>query len=161
MTLRSVVVHGLLLLLAAVAVVTLAARGLTPVPDLVLVLVAAIGLRRGWRGGVVAGLAGGWILDLLPPGASVVGWSALVYAAAGAAAGWLHRPGPVPFALVALATGMAAVVVDASGVVVALLRQGTIDVATLVRHLLATMTVGLLLGPLVLRLDGLLHRGRR
>jgi uncharacterized membrane protein YfcA len=85
----------------------------------------------------------------------------LVYAAAGAAAGWLHRPGPVPFALVALATGLAAVVVDASGVVVALLRQGTIDVATLVRHLLATMTVGLLLGPLVLRLDGLLHRGRR
>lgn len=161
MTVRSVVVHGLLLLAAAVVVVPLAARGLAPVPDLVVVLVSAIALRRGWRAGVVAGLAGGWILDLLPPGASVVGLSALVYAVAGAAAGRLHRPGPVPFVLVALATGLATIVVDGLGLVVALVQQGTIDGVALLFRLLATMTVGLVLGPGLVRLDGALTRGRR
>lgn len=160
MTLRRVVVVVLLLLVSAVVVVTLAARGLSPIPDLVAVVVAAVGLRHGWRAGAATGLVGGWVLDLLPPGASVVGLTALVYAVGGAAAGRLHRPGPVPFLLVAVATGVTTLVVDLLGIAVALVRQGALDGPALLVRLVATMTVGLVLGPLLLRLDGRLGRGR-
>ena len=98
----------LALLAAVLLVVALASRRISPVPDLVLVLVVAWGLLRGPVAGAAAGLAGGWLLDLAPPGAGTLGVTALAYAAAGALAGRARTEGPVAaprFALVALAAG--------------------------------------------------------
>jgi len=63
------------------------------VPDLVLVLVCALGMATGPVDGMLIGFAGGLCLDLAPPGSELVGQYALVFCLAGWAAGRLH---PVP-----------------------------------------------------------------
>ena len=47
-------------------------------------------MARGPATGVLVGLAGGWLVDLVPPGAAPAGGSALVLAAAGALVGLLR-----------------------------------------------------------------------
>lgn len=153
------VVRGALLLLAALLVVAMGARHLRPTPDLVAVVVGVVALRGGLRSGLGVGLAGGWLLDLLPPGSAVLGTSALTYAVAGALAGTLHRPGPASWLLVALAAGVTGASVTLVGVLAALARSAPVNVAGALASVVATATIGLLLGPLLLRLDA--RWGRR
>lgn len=60
-------------------------------PDLVLLVVVTVGLMRGPATGALTGLAGGWLVDLVPPGSEPLGASALSYLAVGLLAGWLRR----------------------------------------------------------------------
>lgn len=62
-----------------------------PRPDLVVLVVAAAALLHRPSTGVLVGLAGGWLVDLVPPGAEPLGASALTYAAVGLLLG-LARP---------------------------------------------------------------------
>ena len=81
-------------LLAALAVATVLPRFGVPArfrPDLVVLLVAASAVVRGPAQGALLGLAAGWVVDLVPPGGSPLGLTALLYAAAGATAGLFHR----------------------------------------------------------------------
>ena len=58
-------------------------------PDLLLVVVAALGLSAGEVRGAVAGCAAGLALDLVPPADGVLGLSAVVLTVVGYAAGLL------------------------------------------------------------------------
>jgi rod shape-determining protein MreD len=59
------------------------------VPDLVLVLVAALALTNGPVRGMITGFVAGLVLDLAPPGSAVLGEYALVFCLVGWAAGML------------------------------------------------------------------------
>ena len=61
------------------------------VPDVVLVVVAALAVADGPLAGVIVGFAAGLCLDLAPPGSLLVGQYALVFCLAGWAAGRLGR----------------------------------------------------------------------
>jgi rod shape-determining protein MreD len=145
--------RGAALVVGAVLVVTLAARGLDSVPDLLSVVVAVIALREGVWGGALAGLTAGWVLDLLPPGAPVLGLSALAYAVAGAVVGRFARIGPVSPLVVSAQALLACLVVDACTLVATLARGGALAPAGLAGRWLVTATVALLLGPALVRLD--------
>lgn len=60
-------------------------------PDLVLLVVAAAALMHRPSTGLLVGLAGGWLLDLVPPGAAPLGAAALTYGAVGLMLGVLRR----------------------------------------------------------------------
>ena len=62
----ALLLRGLAVLVAVLLVVTLGARHVPVVPDLVLVLVVAWALLRGPVAGAAVGLAAGWLLDLVP-----------------------------------------------------------------------------------------------
>lgn len=79
-----------LLLLAAVLAPSAWPSG-APRPDLVVLVVAAAATARGPLTGLLTGLAGGWLLDLVPPGAEPLGAGALTYAAVGALLGATRR----------------------------------------------------------------------
>lgn len=79
-----------LIVLAAV-VMSLPIPIVPAVPDLMIVVVAVTALTKGPWAGALIGLAGGWLIDLVPPGASPMGGSAVVYAAVGAGLGALRR----------------------------------------------------------------------
>jgi rod shape-determining protein MreD len=59
------------------------------VPDLVLVLVAALAITNGPVRGMITGFLAGLVLDLAPPGSAVLGEYALVFCLVGWAAGSL------------------------------------------------------------------------
>ncbi len=60
-------------------------------PDLVLVLVAALAVAQGPLAGLIIGFAAGLCLDLAPPGSALIGQYALVFCLAGWVAGRLSR----------------------------------------------------------------------
>lgn len=153
LTVQQVLLRGLLAAAAALGTVVLGARQVEPRPDLLAVVVGAVALRGGWRTGLGIGLAAGWCADLLPPGAALLGTSALTYAAAGALAGRLQRPGPVSWLLLAWAALAVAGVARAVEVLLALAGAAPVDGRALATGLVVTATFGLLLGPLVVRLD--------
>ncbi|MGD8150216.1 hypothetical protein [Ornithinimicrobium sp. Y1694] len=99
----------LLLLILAVLLPSAWPTGL-PRPDLVILIVAAAALMRGPTTGLLVGLAGGWLLDLVPPGAEPAGASALTYAAVGLILGLTRRlaaSSPVlPFIATALGSAL-------------------------------------------------------
>ena len=116
-TLLAVVTRGLLLVAAVLLPSALPSPGTVPRADLVLVVVAAVALVRGPTTGALVGLAGGWLVDVVPPGAAPLGASALVYAAAGALLGLARRPVRVSPLLPWLVTvGAAALVLGVRGV---------------------------------------------
>lgn len=81
-----------------------------PRPDLVVLVLAAAALAHGPLTGLLTGLAGGWLLDLVPPGAEPLGAGALTYAAVGVLLGVLRRYAVVsplvPWALTVLGAGL-------------------------------------------------------
>ncbi len=153
-------VRVLALVAAAVLAVALTARHLAPVPDLVLVLVVAWGLLRGPVLGALAGLAAGWLLDLVPPGSALLGAQALTYAVAGLLAGRFRAPGPAPAPRVALVALAAAVVVEGAGVLRALAVSAPVDPALVGLRCLLTATTAALLVPLVVRAERAVLRRR-
>jgi rod shape-determining protein MreD len=153
--------RGLLLLVAAVASVTLAARSQLVLPDLVLPVIVAGALRTGASRGALLGLAGGWLVDLMPPGSAVLGTAALVYAAAGLLAGAGRREGETPFGWVALVGLGSAAVVGGGRLVVAALSGAPVDWTVTGLRLGLTGVLCAVLVPALVSIEQRLARGRR
>ena len=153
--------RGLLLLVAAVASVTLAARSPLALPDLVLPVVVAGALRTGASRGALLGLAAGWVVDLMPPGSAVLGTAALVYAGAGLLAGAGRREGETPFGWVAFVGAAAAVLVTTGRLVVAALSGAAVEWPMVGMRLGLTVVLCAVLVPVLVSLEQRLVRGRR
>lgn len=149
-----------LLVLAAAASVVLAARSQLALPDLVLPVVVAGALRAGASRGALLGLAGGSLVDLVPPGATVLGTAALLYAAAGLLAGAGRREGETPFGWVATVGAAAAAVVTAGRLAVAALTGAPVEWPVVGVQLLLTATLCAVLVPALVRCEHRLARRR-
>jgi rod shape-determining protein MreD len=159
MTPVAALTRGALVLAAVLLVVTLGARGISPVPDLALVLVVAWALLRGPLVGAAAGLATGWLVDLVPPGPTHLGITALVYAAAGFVAGRSRVEGPVAAPRVAIVALAAVALVESVAVVGALAVSAPVDLAVVALRCLLTATVAAVVVPLVVGAErGLVRR---
>ena len=156
LTFRSVV-----LLLAAVTSVVLSARTQLALPDLVLPVVVAGALWVGPSRGAILGLAGGWLVDLMPPGSAVLGTAALLYAAAGLVAGAGRREGQTPFGWIASVGAAAAVVVTTGRLAVAALTGAPVQWLVVGAELLLTMVLCAVLVPVLVRCEQWLARSGR
>lgn len=152
--------RGLALVAAVLLAVTLGARHLAPVPDLVVVLVVAWALLRGPRTGAAAGLVGGWIVGLVPPGAEPLGVHALTYAAAGLLAGRFRHEGPVAAPRVAVVTLGAALVVQGVDVLRALAVSAPVDLLDVMVRTVLTASVGAVVVPFVVAAERAVLRRR-
>ena len=153
--------RGVLLLLAAVTSVVLSARSQLTLPDLVLPVVVAGALRVGACRGALLGLAGGWLVDLMPPGAAVLGTAALLYAAAGLLAGAGRREGQTPFGWIATVGAAAAVVVTTGRLAVAALTGAPVQGTVVAAELVLTVVLCAVLVPVLVRCEQWLARDRR
>ena len=152
-------IRVLALVATVLLVVALASRRVSPVPDPVLVLVVAWALLRGPVAGAAAGLAGGWLLDLAPPGAGALGVAALAYAAAGALAGRARTEGPVAAPRVALIAFAAGVLVEGVALVAAVAANAPVDLVDLGIGALLSATVAGVVVPVVAGMErGLVRR---
>jgi rod shape-determining protein MreD len=142
-----------LVIAGAVLVVTLRARGWSVLPDLALLPVVALALSRGWLAGALLGLAAGWVVDLVPPGGDPLGLTPILYALAGSLAGRASRVGPVPVRWVAIVTCGAAAVPAAGRLLQGAWLGRQLDVVPTLTGLLASVVVGALIVPPLLRLD--------
>ena len=110
---RQALIVGTFSLLAVLVEVTLLSRLGIPgaTPDLVVVTVVAIALAMGPVQGSVAGFTAGVLLDLAPPGDTLLGVNAVVYVAIGFIAGIAVDPRdrtvPIMMGMTGLATGAA------------------------------------------------------
>lgn len=148
------------LLLVAVLVPVLFPSGMPGRPDLVLLVVAVAAVVHGPWTGVIVGLAGGWLVDLVPPGGEPLGAGALSYAFAGMLVGlaqkWVPWSPVVPWVA---AVGGAAVVQATRGLVAAA-GVGVAHPTDLLWSVAATALFALLLLPLLLGIErALVHRG--
>jgi rod shape-determining protein MreD len=158
-----VALRSVLLLVVTLLMVTVGAR--TPaaaLPDLVLPVVVAGALLSGPSRGALLGLGAGWLIDVIPPGSSVLGTNALLYAAAGLLAGAGRREGEAPWGWVALVgTGTTGLVV-AGRVLIAAFAGTPLQWAATGVGLLLTATVCALAVPLLVTLEqSLLRRSTR
>ena len=153
--------RSLVLLLAAVSSVVLTARSQLALPDLVLPVVVAGALRAGPSRGALLGLAGGWLVDLVPPGSVVLGTAALVYAAAGLLAGAGRREGQTPFGWIATVGAGAAAVVTTGRLTVAALTGAPVQWPVVGAQVVGTTLLCAVLVPVLVRCEQRLARGRR
>jgi rod shape-determining protein MreD len=154
------VLRVVLLTAAAVATVTLASRTSLPLPDLLLPVVVSAGLLSGASRGALVGLAGGWLVDVVPPGSALLGGSALLYAACGLLAGAGRREGEAPWGWF-VAVGAAAVLVSSvgHGLLAALSQAPALSLQMGTRFVMTTMLCAVVV-PLLVRLERRLARGR-
>jgi rod shape-determining protein MreD len=150
----------------------LAVRGV--VPDVVLLVVVAVGLRHGSEAAMVLGFAGGLLLDLTPPADHVAGRWALALLVAGYIAGRMAgrmsgrapRPARSPRWSVLLPTVAACAFVATSVFALTglVLRDPLVGVPALLESVLAAVVADILLGallvPAVLALDERLEPDR-
>lgn len=151
-------VRLLALLVAVLSVVTLSARQMAPLPDLVVVVLVAVGLRSGVSAGLGWGLAAGWLADLVPPGGAVLGLQALLYAAAGALCGGCHRQGRVSVAWIGLVALVVGGSVEGSRILLGLAAAAPVDWGASGVRVALTASTSALVVPVLLRLEGLLLR---
>ncbi|MFK5689722.1 rod shape-determining protein MreD [Ornithinimicrobium sp. LYQ92] len=122
-------------------------------PDLVLVVVAAVALLHLPRVGALTGLAGGWLLDLVPPGAEPLGAGALTCAALGLGLGlarpWLRASPLLPW----LVTGLGVAAVLGVRWVTAAAGVGVVQPVDLLWTWVMTMLVAAALLPLLTGLE--------
>jgi rod shape-determining protein MreD len=144
--------------LAALLMVSLTARGLAPLPDLVLPLVVAGALLSGRSRGALLGLGAGWVVDLMPPGSPVLGSAALLYAAAGLLAGAGRREGETPTAWLALVVLAASAVVALGRVALALIAGAPVDTGDVAVRWGLTATCAVVAVPLLVRAEHALVR---
>ena len=110
---RQVLIIGTATLLAVLIEVTLLSRLGIPgaTPDLVVVTVVAIALAMGPIQGAAAGFAAGALIDLAPPGDTLLGVNAVVYILIGFITGLAVDPRdrtiPIMMGMTGLATGAA------------------------------------------------------
>ncbi|HUD76680.1 MAG TPA: rod shape-determining protein MreD [Streptosporangiaceae bacterium] len=123
------------------------------VPDLVLILVAALAMTEGPLSGLVIGFAAGLCLDLAPPGSQLIGQYALIFCLAGWAAGRLSGPAGRSalrsVLLVGVVVAAAEVLTAAAGLV---LEPAQVTLAEIREVLPATIGYDLVLCPFVLYL---------
>jgi len=123
------------------------------VPDLLLVLVAALGLADGPFRGMIIGFAAGLCLDLAPPASQVIGQYALVFCLAGWAAGRLSglavRSAVRSAAVLALVVAAAEALSAALGIA---LEPAQVTVAEVRQVLPAAVGYDLLILPFILYL---------
>ena len=153
--------RSLVLLLAAVTSVVLSARTQLALPDLVLPVVVAGALWVGPSRGAILGLAGGWLVDLMPPGSAVLGTAALLYAAAGLVAGAGRREGQTPFGWIASVGAAAAMVVTTGRLAVAALTGAPVQWPVVGAELVLTVLLCAVLVPVLVRCEQWLARSRR
>ena len=110
---RQALIVGTLILVAVLVELTLLSRLGLPgaTPDLVVVTVVAIALAMGPTQGAVAGFTAGVLIDLAPPGDTLLGVNAIVYLAIGFITGFVIDPRdrtvPILVGLVGLSAGAA------------------------------------------------------
>lgn len=122
-------------------------------PDLVILVVAAVALLHRPSTGMLVGLLGGWLLDLVPPGAEPLGAGALTYALVGLLLG-LGRGLTVASPLLPwVATGLAAAAVLAVRWVASAAGFGVVLPLELVWSWLMTVLVAVLVLPLLMVLE--------
>ena len=144
------VVRGPGLVVLALVSVALAARTPVLLPDLLLPVVVAGALVGGPARGALVGLLAGWCVDLVPPGAVVLGTGALTYAACGLLAGAGRREGLASWRWVAVVGALASVVLAVGGLAVALLAGSAVSAVDLgVRLVLTTLLCALVVPGLV------------
>lgn len=150
------------LLLAALVNVAVMPRLLAGAAvDLVLLVVVTAALRAGPLSGALVGLAGGWLVDLIPPGTPVLGLTGLLYAAVGACIGagrgWADHS-PLSPALAVLA---ASVFLQTMAVVADLVAGRAVGWGDAAGSVLLTTLVGACVVPPLLHLQRRLVRGGR
>jgi len=151
------IVTSALVLAAAVLLQLTTVNGLRlpggGVPDLVLVVVAALGLASGPAAGAIAGFAAGLALDLAPPGSGVLGEYALVFVLVGGACGRLRgtlsRSAVLPIVIVAAAAAAAEILI--AGLSVAL-QSAQVSWAAIRQLLPSAVSYDIALSPFVLYL---------
>jgi rod shape-determining protein MreD len=151
---------GVLVLLAVVLQVTVMARLPLPgaAPDLVLVVVAVVGLTAGSRTGMLTGFAAGLLMDL--SGDAELGRLALVHVVVGCLAGLLQDDADSSPLVPALVTGglaAVAVLLYAAGGV--LLSDPRVTGGALWRSLVSVVPYCAVLAPVVFPAVGALLRG--
>ena len=155
--------RALYTVVAALVVTTLLPRlGVPPrlVPDLVLLGVVATAVIRGRVHGALAGLAAGWVVELIPPVAKPLGLTALTLMVAGIVAGSFRRGSSRSPLRPLAALAVAAFVVLAGEGASAVLAEGSVDVIAAVTALAVTVGVGAALMPLMVVVDHALVRRR-
>jgi rod shape-determining protein MreD len=151
------IVTSALVLAAAVLLQLTTVNGLRlpggGVPDLVLVVVAALGLASGPASGAIAGFAAGLALDLAPPGSGVLGEYALVFVLVGGVCGRLRgtlsRSAVLPIVIVAAAAAVAEILI--AGLSVAL-QSAQVSWAAIRQLLPSAVSYDIALSPFVLYL---------
>jgi rod shape-determining protein MreD len=151
-------VRACAVVLAALLMVSLMARGIAPLPDLVLPLVVAGALLSGRSRGALLGLGAGWVVDLMPPGSPVLGSAALLYAAAGLLAGAGRREGETPMAWLALVVLAASAVVALGRVALAVLAAAPVGLGDVAVGWGLTATCAVVAVPLLVRAEHALVR---
>jgi rod shape-determining protein MreD len=149
------------LLVAALLGVLLRAHHVSPAPDLVVVAVTAFALVDGTRGGALWGLLGGWLVDLAPPGATVLGLGALLTSLGGFVAGRGRRVDRLALGWVVLVAGAAAAAIAAVRVLLALMGGMPVAWSTAGLGIVLTAATAGLLVPLLIRFDDRLAGERR
>lgn len=153
-------VRLLLLVAALVGMLSLGARGVVTPPDLVLVVVVAVGLSSGSSAAALTGLLGGWFLDLAPPVAEPLGITALGLAAAGWLAGRGRRRAGHPWWWPVPVLAGALLVSRAAPVLLDLAVARPVAWGSLAWQLVVTVTIGLVLVGALTRLEAALVRRR-
>lgn len=129
------------------------------VPDLVLVVVAALAIVDGPVPGMVAGFAAGLSLDLAPPASQLIGQYALVFCLAGWAAGRLRGPAGRSAVRSVLFVAFVVVAAEVLSAAVGLALEPAQVTAAEVRHVLPyAIAYDLVLCPFVLYLVVLVTR---
>jgi rod shape-determining protein MreD len=146
-------VRGAALLVLAVVSVAAAARTPLLLPDLVLPLVVAGGLVVGGARGALLGLGAGWLVDLVPPGATVLGTGALAYAACGLLAGAGRRAGLASWRWGAVVGTLASAVLVGGGLLVALLEGSAVSLTDLGVRLVLTALLCAVAVPTLVRAE--------
>lgn len=119
------------------------------VPDVVLLVVVAVGLKHGSETAMTLGFAGGLLLDLVPPADHVAGRWALALLVAGYVAGRLATSAPrrtVVVATVAACSFVATSLFELSGLV---LRDPVVDIPVLLEAVVVALVLDVLIGLLV------------
>lgn len=150
---RQALIIGTATLLSVLIEVTLISRLGIPgaTPDLVVVTIVALALAMGPVQGAVAGFAAGVLIDLAPPGDTLLGVNAVVYIVIGFIAGVVVDPRdrtiPIMMGMTGAATGAAVLMTSGLDTMLGSDRVNWEAVPVLV---LTSALYGVLLAPLVI-----------
>lgn len=150
---RQAIIIGTFVLAAVLIEVTLLSRLGIPgaTPDLVVVTVVAIALTMGPVQGAVSGFVAGVLLDLAPPGDTLIGVNALVYVGIGFVTGVAVDPRdrtiPVMMGMVGLSTGAAVLLIAGLDT---MLGSDRVDWEQIPVLTLTSALYGVILAPLVI-----------
>lgn len=150
---RQAIIIGTFVLAAVLIEVTLLSRLGIPgaTPDLVVVTVVALALTMGPVQGAVSGFAAGVLLDLAPPGDTLIGVNALVYVGIGFVTGVAVDPRdrtiPIMMGMVGLSTGAAVLLIAGLDT---MLGSDRVDWEQIPVLTLTSALYGVILAPLVI-----------